>query len=252
MRPKTVNGNLTFQAREFARQAGVTVRTLHHYDRLGLLRPARSRSGYRLYRQQDFVRLGQIVTLKFIGFPLKQIRAVLERSSFDLPAALRLQLQLMRRKRQQLDQAIQALSYAEHAAARGSAADALRKVSEAIEMANNQEWTSRYYSEEAKQVLARRREADPGEAERGTRDWAALIADVEQAVKEKVEPASARGRKLAERWSVLILRFTQGHAAVEQGLRKLWSDEKNWPRTFHKPFSDAAQAFICAAQAARK
>src|SRR5438034_3620770 len=47
-----------FQAREFAELTGVTVRTLHHYDRLGLLKPSRySRAGYRLYRASDVARL---------------------------------------------------------------------------------------------------------------------------------------------------------------------------------------------------
>lgn len=249
---KTVNGNGNYQAREFANRAGITVRTLHHYDRLGLLKPARTHSGYRVYREHDFVRLGQIVTLKFIGFPLKQIRGLLDRHALDLPSALRLQRKILQDKRAQLDKAIQALSYAEHAVARGSGAEALRKVTEAIEMTNSQEWTNKYYNEEAKRALAQRRQENPGIAEQGTRDWAALIADVEQAVKEKVDPASARAQKLAERWSGLIHSFTQGNKAVEEGLKKLYSDQKNWPATFRKPYSDEAQAFICAAQAARK
>ena len=64
-----------YPAIDFARLAGVTVRTLHHYDRIGLLKPSSYTSaGYRLYRKQDLIRLQQIVTLKFIGFSLNQIR----------------------------------------------------------------------------------------------------------------------------------------------------------------------------------
>ena len=62
------------RASEFADLAGVTVRTLHHYDRLGLLKPHRNGSGYRLYRESDLERLEQIVALKFLGLPLKDIR----------------------------------------------------------------------------------------------------------------------------------------------------------------------------------
>jgi len=63
-----------YRASEFAALAHVTVRALHHYDRLGLLRPKqRSRAGYRLYSARDFARLEQIVVLKFLGIPLKQI-----------------------------------------------------------------------------------------------------------------------------------------------------------------------------------
>ena len=70
-----------YQANEFASVAGVTVRTLHHYDRIGLLKPSGYTSaGFRLYRKEDLVRLQQIVTLKFIGFSLRQIKELLNRS----------------------------------------------------------------------------------------------------------------------------------------------------------------------------
>ena len=59
------------QAKEFARQAGVTTRTLHLYDRLGLLEPAaRTDSGYRLYGEEQLERLEQILALRFVGFRL--------------------------------------------------------------------------------------------------------------------------------------------------------------------------------------
>ena len=63
-----------YQAHEFAELAGVTIRTLHHYDRLGLLKPSRrTEAGYRLYSESDLVRLEQIIVLKFLGLPLKRI-----------------------------------------------------------------------------------------------------------------------------------------------------------------------------------
>src|SRR5467141_3840255 len=88
-----------YQAQEFAKLAGVTVRALHHYDRLGLLKPRqRTRSGYRLYSERDFARLEQIVVLKFLGIPLKQIRGLLEAES-NLPAVLERQQEILADKR---------------------------------------------------------------------------------------------------------------------------------------------------------
>ena len=69
--------------------AGVAVRALHHYDRLGLLRAGRSGAGYRVYREGDLERLEQIVALKFLGLPLQQIRELPDRDGRDLRAALR-------------------------------------------------------------------------------------------------------------------------------------------------------------------
>jgi DNA-binding transcriptional MerR regulator len=103
-----------FQAIEFAQLAGVTVRTLHHYDRIGLLKPNRyTNAGYRLYSKQDLVRLQQIITLKFIGFSLNQIKNLLNSNSFDLTKALNQQKAIIAEKRQQLDLAIKALEKAQ-------------------------------------------------------------------------------------------------------------------------------------------
>ena len=77
----------TYQIHEFAELTGVTVKALHHYDRLGLLKPQRALSGYRLYVERDLERLEQIVALKFLGFPLQEIKAVLDRAALKLPEA---------------------------------------------------------------------------------------------------------------------------------------------------------------------
>src|SRR5258708_25927332 len=98
---------------EFAALTGVTVRALHHYDRLGLLRPKRTGSGYRLYGTQEVERLEQIVALKFIGIPLKQMKAILDRDPADLPKALRMQRTVLEGQRRLLDSAIQAIRNAE-------------------------------------------------------------------------------------------------------------------------------------------
>ena len=129
-----------YQADEFARVAGVTVRTLHHYDRIGLLKPSGYTSaGYRLYRKRDLVRLQQIVTLKFIGFPLIQIKDLLNRNSFDLVTALNQQREIIVEKRRQLDQAIKAIEKAESLLAANSEPDwdAFRNIIEVINMQNN-------------------------------------------------------------------------------------------------------------------
>ena len=110
--------------REFAALAGVTVRALHHYDRLALLRPRRSHTGYRLYCLRDLERLEQIVALKFLGVPLKQIKDLLDRDRRGLANALRSQRQALEERRHRLDQAISAIQEAEQAIDSGLRADA--------------------------------------------------------------------------------------------------------------------------------
>ena len=67
-----------YRVQEFAALAGVTVRTLHHYDRLGLLKARRTGRSYRVYRDADLPQLQQILVLKFLGLPLVHIAEALK------------------------------------------------------------------------------------------------------------------------------------------------------------------------------
>jgi hypothetical protein len=87
--------------------------------------------------------------------------------------------------------------------------------------------------------------------EQGQRDWMALIAEVEAAVKEGVEPSSERAQGLAARWSELIRGFTGGDPEIQKGLNKMYSDPQ-WRAPFPKPYSDEAGAFIMQAMTRKK
>ena len=119
--PVTTKLRTSYRVREFAGLAGVTVKALHHYDRLDLLKPARTEAGYRIYSPADLPRLEQIVALRFLGIPLKQIRTLLERDALPLRSTFRQQREVLEDKRRLLDRAIQALIEAvtKHGAASG-------------------------------------------------------------------------------------------------------------------------------------
>lgn len=79
---------------ELAKRTGLTVRTLHHYDEIGLLSPAhRSEAGYRLYMGDDVVRLQQITSLRQLSFSLEEIGGCLEQPGFSLERVLRLHIE---------------------------------------------------------------------------------------------------------------------------------------------------------------
>jgi DNA-binding transcriptional MerR regulator len=79
----------TFQVKEVARIAGVSVRALHHYDEIGLLAPSgRTEAGYRLYSDDDLLRLQQILIGRELGMPLEEIKRSLDDPSFDRRVAL--------------------------------------------------------------------------------------------------------------------------------------------------------------------
>jgi DNA-binding transcriptional MerR regulator len=239
-----------YQASEFARLVGVTVRTLHHYDRLGLLKPsARTAAGYRLYSERDFARLQQVVTLKFLGLPLKQIKSLLDRGALDLASTLRLQREILGERRRQIEAAIEAIERAERQMASGLGPDweALAKIIEVIEMQNNWDWVKKYYTEEQLAELAAR--GTPEVLERGQREWAALLKEVEQAVKEGVDPKSERAQALAARWKGLIEEFTGGNPEILASLKRLYADQANWPAGAQRPYTDEVSNFISKAVA---
>jgi DNA-binding transcriptional MerR regulator len=220
--------------REFAKRSRVTVRTLHHYDRLGLLRPTgRSTSGYRRYSEKDLVRLQQIVTLKFIGFSLQEIRTLLDIHSTSLKEALNVQRRVLEQQRRELDRAIRAIACAEEAVGRQSDIEAIREVINIIQNQMKGRTMKEYYSQEAQRLIAERQNAWTPELQRQCeRDWATLFSDVEAAARDGVAPDSPRAQGLVDRWTGLVQAFTGGHSALEEGLSKLWADQQNWPEDF--------------------
>jgi MerR family transcriptional regulator, thiopeptide resistance regulator len=250
------------QAKQFAKEAGVTVRTLHLYDRLGLLSPAaRTDSGYRLYGEAELERLEQILALRFIGFRLEHIKQLLAGPKWPLVVALRMQHEIIAHQKRRLDAAMQAIEQAESTLVADDSADrwkVLCDVIEALKMESDYNWTQNYYNEAAREKLEEMRKNTPPEViEQGQRDWTALLAEVEEAVSRDEEPAGEHALSLAARWRALIGQFTKGDRDIAQGLNNLWSDSTHWPKDFKKPWSDAAEAWMkrvmtCSSQQAQE
>jgi len=79
-----------YTVKQLASLAGITPRTLHHYDQIGLLKPSRlGDNGYRYYGEEALLRLQQILLYRELDMPLEQIRLILERRDFDVLSALR-------------------------------------------------------------------------------------------------------------------------------------------------------------------
>lgn len=98
---------MKMRVKEVADLVGISVRTLHHYDEIGLLSPEETtESGYRLYSEENLELLQQILFFKELGFPLKKIKEIINRPSFDRQEALLLQRKMLIEKRRRLDKMI--------------------------------------------------------------------------------------------------------------------------------------------------
>ena len=95
---------------QVAKLTGVSIRTLQYYDEIGLLKPSElTVAGYRMYDDDALQTLQQILFFKELGFPLKEIKQILEKPDFDRIAAFKKQKELFLLKRGRLDRLIQLL-----------------------------------------------------------------------------------------------------------------------------------------------
>lgn len=93
---------------EVSKLAGVSIRTLQYYDRIGLLRPAgHTEAGYRLYDDTDLARLQQILLFRELEFPLRDIKRIMESPDFDSGRALDQQIALLKLKKEHIENLIE-------------------------------------------------------------------------------------------------------------------------------------------------
>lgn len=102
-----------YRVKEVAQLSGVSIRALHHYDAIGLLVPSlRTAAGYRLYSEDDLLRLQQILIGRELGLPLEEIRRSLDDPSFDRRRALLGQREALTRRAEQTSEMLRAIDAA--------------------------------------------------------------------------------------------------------------------------------------------
>ena len=211
-----------YKVGELARMAGVSIRTLHHYDQIGLLPPTRrTESGHRLYTRADVERLQQILSLRQVGLPLEDIRTLLERSGSTRRvleihlAYLRERVAAERRLCARLEALVEQL-------------DSAGKVSiqELVTTMEAMAVVDKYYTPEQMAQLRRRAE-EVGEARirEVEREWAELLAAVRAEMAKGTDPTGEPVRALARKWSSLIREFTGGDTGIAKSLQRMWQEE---------------------------
>jgi DNA-binding transcriptional MerR regulator len=243
----------TYRVQQFAERAGVTVRTLHHYDRLGLLKPRRTCAGYRVYVDTDLAVLEQVVALKFLGFPLRDIRAVLRKNPHEMADILRAQQLMLVEQRQRIDRAIRVIREAERRLRASEPRDmtVIATIIEVLTMQNQNTDAEQYTV-----LLDRKIEALKGmSAEQRTRlqeEWGALGHDIEAALGQ--DPAGPVAQALADRWVAMLAVFNRGQPVPRDLVRA--EAARFDPATFPSasgPFTNpAVWAFIEKALAIRR
>ncbi|MCA9995514.1 MAG: MerR family transcriptional regulator [Anaerolineales bacterium] len=220
-----------YRIAQFAQLAGVTVRTLQYYDRIGLLQPsATTEANYRLYATADLLKLQQILTLKWMGFSLGEIATILSPPGYALGRSLMMQKTAVDRQIARLQEASAALAQA-IAAVEAEKTEAvgietiqtiLRGIAETPDMG----WAKGYFDEGSWTAVRTR----------GLQYSQADFADIAQTWRELYEgfaavchlpPNDPAVQQLAAQMDDLITSFTGGDVAVEESLRHLHEDAEN-------------------------
>lgn len=228
---------------EFARASAVTVRTLHHYDEIGLLRAGeRTRSGHRRYTEADLRRFYRVRALRSLGLPLEEIRTALDGDpghgsdidnvgDGDDVAALRAVL---------VAQLSELDARARHVASlRAAVGDLLRQIDEAEESGHADpkqimrtlemmSMFETYFTERQRDFLAGRR-AEMGEpaVEELKGEWLDLVAGLRGHLRDDTPPGDATVHELVRRWDELAARFHGGDEQIKAATQRMWAENRS-------------------------
>lgn len=219
---------------QVAKMAGISVRTLHHYDELGLLRPSgRSEAGYRLYHERDVERLQQVLFFRALELPLDEIARIMSDPDFDVGAALRMQRQMLSGKAVQVHGLIAAVDAALSRLEKGEtmASDEMFEVFKGFnpqeyEAEVEQRWGGTEEYRQSKQRTARYTKQDwmkiQAEGAEVYRQLAALMTAGKPATSPDAMDAAELHRQYISRW------FYQCSTQVHRGLGQMYVDDQRF------------------------
>jgi DNA-binding transcriptional MerR regulator len=213
----------TWKVGALARQTGLTVRTLHHYDEIGLLSPSRrTAAGHRLYTADDLARLLQILSLRQLGLSLDDVRESLARPESTLQRVLGLHISQLRERialQERLCRRLETVAERLRAAETVSVDDFIQTL-EAITM-----FEKHFTPEQLQEIQARGQQIGQERIREVEAEWPQLIGQVRAEMEKGTDPASPTMRQLAGRWTALLREFTGGNPGIQQGLNRMYSEE---------------------------
>jgi MerR family transcriptional regulator, thiopeptide resistance regulator len=243
------NVEKTFLVREFAKLAGVSVRTLHYYDQTGLLRPAKTSSaGHRLYTTADLLRLQQILTLKYMGFSLTEIGELLNSPGYDVLRALDGQKRAIEQQIAGLQQTVKALERTLEMLAGDEGEkfnwEYVQLIIQGVQAEAKAYWLAQYYTpEQLAELKERSQQIDPRQQLKWQQEWQNLNAGITDAARRKLPPDDPAVQALAKEYTEKINLFTKGDPALLESLRRIYSQPDQMPSEF-RPYDAETQKYL--------
>jgi MerR family transcriptional regulator, thiopeptide resistance regulator len=217
---------------------GVSVRTLHHYDHIGLVVPSiRTPAGYRGYTDADIERLHFVLVYRSVGMPLEEIRALLDDSSADVLKHLQHQRDVLLEQAERLQQTIKAVEELMDAHREGIQLTA----EEQVEIFGTTAFSEEYAveAEERWGETGAWKQSQQRVSQFSKEDWIAikaegdaLLADLAQAMRDGVEPGSPEGNELAARHRASIERFYDCGDEMHRNLVEMYLADERFTRYY--------------------
>lgn len=237
---------------ELAAEAGLTVRTLHHYDRIGLVHPAeRTSTGHRLYTASDVERLYQVLALRQLGLGLDQIADLLEGtvSMTQVLGAHRDYLAAQLSATQDLHALVTALTATAESRSDTSTDHFLELIRRTVMVDDT---IKEYFTEgQLTQLAVRREELGEQHIQQAEATWAVLIPEVDAAIAAGMDPTAPEAQRMAAQWMGLLEEFHGGDPGLRDSMYRMQAEESNRIESEFCGPSPAQIEFITAANAAR-
>jgi DNA-binding transcriptional MerR regulator len=200
---------------ELARRTGLTVRTLHHYDEIGLLKPSgRSESGYRMYDAQDVARLHAIQALRYLRLPLAEIGPLLDGRHAKPEAIIDEQMRALQRQIREATDLRDRLALLREGILAGKTPD----IADWVESLSRMATFGKYFSaDELKSIFTRYAEVQ--------REWLALQPEVRAHMDAGDAIDSPQGQALTRRWMQLMMRWMRGDFALMERWGAMYREE---------------------------
>jgi DNA-binding transcriptional MerR regulator len=236
-------------AADIAQRFGITIKTLRHYEKAGLLRPVRDRQGWRSYGQVECERLHLILLLRRFGFSIARIATILLDGAPDIGAVLSLQEQALRDQRTRIDEALILIKRAKARLDAGHPVDPAALAELARTAPSGWQWSAELDRLAAHFFSAEQRRDLAETASTLAEQWTDVIVEVGRLA--GTSPDSPDARMLGGKAAALITKMTGGDAHLRAALVAFWragfADPALAPTL---PLDEAGWRFLGAAMAA--
>ncbi len=230
---------MTYSINQLAKLAGVSIRTLHYYDEVGLLTPTRlEHNGYRQYDEAQLLRLQQIMFFRELDFPLEQIKKIIDSPHFDMRTALTEQKHLIKIKRYRLDRLIATID------------KTIKKLNNELNM-DDQELYGNFskaemekYTEEArqrwgntdafKQSHDRVKKMGKAGLAKILKESGELTQQIAAAMKNGLDPKSETVQELIARHYAGLRAFYEPNLELYKGLANMYVDDPRFKANYEK------------------